>query len=198
MSSFLPDQARTELPTQTTYAVGRPVLNNTAAILMAGIIPLTVLAMITFAISRGAAHLIVWLLTALCLALVLVTLPNPRFYEWDADHDRLPFGEPIRWFNNALRIITSAFMILDIFTRSRGSANGHNRIFIVPISMGGIVLTLMVTGGLATPEGKVLVSVWLGILAVGAIRSTLNVLRWLPQNWLSDAWTPSGVKTRTR
>jgi len=186
------------LPTQTTYAVGRPVLNNTAAILMAGIIPLTVLAMITFAFSRGAAHLIVWLLTALCLALVLVTLPNPRFYEWDADHDRLPFGEPIRWFNNALRIITSAFMILDIFTRSRGSANGHNRIFIVPISMGGIVLTLMVTGGLATPEGKVLVSVWLGILAVGAIRSTLNVLRWLPQNWLSDAWTPSGVKTRTR
>lgn len=189
-----------------TYGSVHPRLTLWAGSLWAGAILLTLVSIGIFAAffllnkppkpgepflePPQAQYWVLWVAALMLLAAVIISLPNPRGYEGDADQSKLPLllRWPVRigsWIGVGAMLVSNIFLIFS--TPGGGSTlPGNSRFAMSLTSLIGALAAAVMSFNL--PGSKVLLLVWGASFVLLFLRGLLGLVRLLPAGWLKPAW----------
>lgn len=145
-----------------------------------------------FATPPRAPYWVLWGAALMMLSAVLLSLPNPRGYEGDAEFSKLPMllRWPVKlgsWIGTAAMMMTNIFFI---FSTSGGGTlvSGNARLAMSMTSVIGLGASAII--GHNASGATVLVAIWILSTVTLFIRGVLGLARLLPARWLKPAWAP--------
>lgn len=195
--------------TTTTYASAHPRLTLWVGVLWAGAILLLFVSIAlfagfflvsdppqpgeAFASPPRAPYWVLWGSALMMLSAVLLSLPQPRGYEGDAEFSALPLlvRWPVKlgsWIGSAVMLMTNIFLI---FSTAGGGTTvpGNARLAMSITSVIGFGAAAIM--GLGAPGSAVLSALWILSIAILLVRGVLGMARLLPAKWLKPAWAPA-------
>lgn len=195
---------------KTTYGSSHPKLTLWVSSLWAGVCLLLALGFLLFAgeigvqglplASAGAllhvAYVLCWIAVLMMSALAVLTVPNPRGHEWEADFASLPAALrwPLKlggWLGASVAIFANLWLILT--SQGYTSTPGGNARFAMSLmSIIGAIGALLFSIGLALPGAALLVILWLTALVLFFLRGMFGLFAWVPGTWRKSAWKERG------